>query len=72
MAELGEATRNAAQESNSGAVDLEVAFEEAGTTERAGLFVDDKVHLSRAGQELVARSVFGALAEAVKSEGSRN
>jgi lysophospholipase L1-like esterase len=62
MAELGEATRQAAREKNAGIVDLEAAFEKAGAADRARLFADDKVHLSVAGQEVVASAVIDALA----------
>jgi lysophospholipase L1-like esterase len=66
MAELGEATRQAAGARNAGIVDLEAAFERAGKDDRARLIASDKVHLSLAGQELIAESLLTALTEAAK------
>jgi lysophospholipase L1-like esterase len=66
MAELGEATRQAARETNAGLADLEAAFEQAGAAERARLFVHDKVHLSPAGQEVVASAVLAVLTQAAR------
>lgn len=64
MAELGQATRDAAREENAALADLEAAFATAGAQDRAQLFATDKVHLSTAGQQVVAGAVFEALAKA--------
>jgi lysophospholipase L1-like esterase len=56
-AELAEACRRAARDRNAGLADTEAAFRAAGRDDPARLFVHDRVHLSRAGHELVARTV---------------
>jgi lysophospholipase L1-like esterase len=66
MAELGDATRRAAQETKAGFADLESAFATAGANDRPRLFVEDKVHLSVSGQEVVASAVFDALTPLAK------
>jgi lysophospholipase L1-like esterase len=64
MAELGQATRDAAKAENAGLADLEAGFEAAGATDRARLFATDKVHLSADGQAVVANAVLDALTKA--------
>lgn len=66
MAELAQATRDAAKAKSAGLADLEAAFEQAGATDRPRLFVHDKVHLSPAGQEVVANAVLEVLVGAAK------
>ncbi len=60
-AELAEACRRAARDRNCGLVDTERAFHAAGANDRNRLFVDDRVHLSRAGHEIVAAAVMQAI-----------
>lgn len=60
--ELAEACRRAARARDAGLADTDAAFRAAGEDARDGLFVEDKVHLSRAGHELVAESVLKAIA----------
>ena len=60
-AELAEACRKAARARNAGLADTEKAFHEAGKDDRNKLFVDDRVHLSRAGHKLVADTVVKAI-----------
>ena len=60
--ELAEACRLAAQDRHAGLADTEHAFHAAGKVDRNRLFVDDRVHLSRAGHELVAETVLAAIA----------
>jgi lysophospholipase L1-like esterase len=60
--ELAEACRRAARARNCGIADTERAFHEAGRQDRDRLYVDDRVHLSRAGHELVADTVLKAIA----------
>ena len=52
--ELAEACRTAARERNAALADTEKAFHSSGKENRDRLFVHDRVHLSRAGHELVA------------------
>jgi lysophospholipase L1-like esterase len=61
MAELAAACRAAAQGRNAGLADTESAFHRAGKDDRAKLYVHDRVHLSRAGHETVAKTVFQAI-----------
>jgi lysophospholipase L1-like esterase len=61
MAELAEACRKAARDRNAGLADTEAAFRDAGKEGRDRLFVRDRVHLSRAGHELVAVAVLRAI-----------
>lgn len=68
MAELGAATRKAAADRHAGLVDLEAAFEQAGQEDRARLFATDKVHLSPAGQELIADAVLQALSAPINGQ----
>jgi lysophospholipase L1-like esterase len=60
--ELAEACRRAARARNCGIADTERAFHEAGRHNRSRLYVDDRVHLSRAGHEVVADTVLKAIA----------
>jgi lysophospholipase L1-like esterase len=59
--ELAEACRAAAKSKNAGLADTEKAFLEAGKEDREKLFVNDKVHLSRAGHEQMAAAVLRAI-----------
>ncbi len=59
--ELAEACRTAARECNSGLADTERAFHAATKDDHNRLFVNDRVHLSRAGHELVAATVQQAI-----------
>ncbi len=61
-AELAEACRRAARARNCGLADTERAFHAAGSDDRNHLYVDDRVHLSRAGHRLVAETVMKAIA----------
>jgi lysophospholipase L1-like esterase len=61
MAELPEACRTAARDRNAGLADTERAFQTAGREDRARLFVRDRIHLSRAGHEVVAETVATAI-----------
>lgn len=62
--ELAEACRKAARDRNAGLADTEEAFRVAGKEGegRDRLFVHDRVHLSRAGHELVAETVLKTIA----------
>ena len=53
MSELAEACRKAAHKKNVGLADTDKAFHQAGLKNRERLFVHDRVHLSKAGHELV-------------------
>ena len=66
MTELCAATRKAATDRKAGIVDLEAAFGMAGGEDRARLFATDKVHLSPAGQEVIAAAIVESLAKAAK------
>jgi lysophospholipase L1-like esterase len=59
--QLAEACRTAARQRNAGLADTEKAFHTAGEPDRNRLFVDDRVHLSRAGHEVVAETVRRAI-----------
>jgi hypothetical protein len=59
-AELAEACRRAARDRHAGLADTDKAFHEAGD-DRERLFVRDRVHLSRAGHDVVADSVLRAI-----------
>jgi lysophospholipase L1-like esterase len=59
--ELAEACREAAREKKAGLGDTARAFHDAGRDDRAKLYVDDRVHLSRSGHELVADTVMKAI-----------
>jgi lysophospholipase L1-like esterase len=62
VAELAQACRDAARESNAGLADLEASFHSAGDENRATLYASDKTHLSSAGQEIVATTVLETIA----------
>lgn len=59
--ELADACRSASKAKQIGLADLQKAFHLAGKTDRERLFVNDKVHLSAAGHELVAKTVLEAI-----------
>lgn len=61
LAELAEACRTAARDRNAGLADTERAFHDAGRDDHNRLFVHDRVHLSRAGHEVVAETVLKAI-----------
>ena len=61
LAELAEACRTAARDRNAGLADTERAFHDAGRDDHDRLFVHDRVHLSRAGHEVVAETVLKAI-----------
>ena len=63
-AELASACRRAALDRKAGLADIDRAFHEAapGQADRARLYVHDRVHLSPAGHEVVAETVFKAIA----------
>ena len=60
-AELAEACRKTARDRNTGLADTEAAVHTAGKEDRDRLFAHDKVHLSRAGHELIAETVLRAI-----------
>lgn len=62
LAELADACRRAAKDSNAGIADIYSAFQ-AAPGDKASLYGWDKVHLGPPGQELVAKLVAKALAE---------
>jgi lysophospholipase L1-like esterase len=64
LAELSAACRRAARDRNAGLADTEKAFHAAGRDDRARLFVHDRVHLSRAGHEIVAATVSAVIGAA--------
>jgi lysophospholipase L1-like esterase len=47
----------AAKSRNAGLADTRAAFEAAAGSDRNALFVDDRVHLSRRGHEVVAETI---------------
>ena len=59
--ELALACRTAARNRNAGLADTKKAFDAAGNDDRNRLFVHDRVHLSRAGHEVVAYTVEQAI-----------
>ncbi len=63
---LALACRNAAQTKNAGLCDTYQAFQAVPAAERASLYVEDKVHLSLRGQQMVAQAVLNALAGAAR------
>jgi lysophospholipase L1-like esterase len=65
LAELAEAGRKAAAETNAGLADIYAAFHAAGD-QRDKLLAWDHVHLGRAGQELFAATIMKALEDAEK------
>jgi lysophospholipase L1-like esterase len=64
LAELAEACRAAAKDRNAGLANTEKAFQSAGRDDHNRLFVDDRVHLSRAGHDVVAETVQHAIESA--------
>jgi lysophospholipase L1-like esterase len=69
MAELTEACRKAAGDRNAGLADTEKAFLADGQKDKERLYVVDKTHLSRAGHELMARTVLEAIERAEVAPG---
>ncbi len=65
LAELAEACRSAAAESNAGLADIYAAFH-AAAEQRDKLLAWDHVHLGRAGQELFASTIVQAIGESGK------
>jgi lysophospholipase L1-like esterase len=61
--ELAQACREAAKDRTTGLADLEEAFLTSGKREPELLFVDDKVHLSAQGHQLVAETVLKVIVE---------
>ena len=61
LAELAEACRQAARDRNAGLADAEEAFVATGKDEKESLYVQDRTHLSPAGQALLAQVVLKAL-----------
>jgi lysophospholipase L1-like esterase len=59
--ELAAACRRAAKDRNCGLADTERAFHAAGQSDQNRLYVDDRVHLSRAGHQVVADTVLKAI-----------
>jgi lysophospholipase L1-like esterase len=64
LSELAEACRVAARDRNAGLADTDKAFQAAGRDDHNRLFVHDRVHLSRAGHEVVAETVLRAMESA--------
>ncbi len=64
LAELAEASRAAARDRKAGLADTDKAFHAAGPDDHDRLFVHDRVHLSRAGHEVVAETVRNAIERA--------
>jgi lysophospholipase L1-like esterase len=60
LAEMAASCREAARHKNAGMADVEAGFQSVPQAERASLYAADKVHLSLAGQELVAKSAVNA------------
>lgn len=59
--QLSDACRRAAKARNAGLADTRAAFETASGNDRNALFVDDRVHLSKRGHEVVAETIEGAI-----------
>ncbi len=59
--ELAEACRTAAAQEHAGLADGFAAFHEAGKADPASLFVDDQIHLSEAGQRVLAKTILAAI-----------
>ena len=59
--ELAQGCREVAQQKSAGLSDIHAAFTAIPLEDRAKLYVDDGVHLSAAGQELVAQTVLQSL-----------
>lgn len=68
FAELAEAVRKAARETNAGVADLEAAMHRAGAANRERLYAQDKVHLAPDGHRVVADAVLAAIANASRTE----
>jgi lysophospholipase L1-like esterase len=68
LAQLAEACRLAARDRNAGLADTERAFQSAGRDDHDRLFVRDRVHLSRAGHEVVAETVLKAIDASTKGQ----
>ncbi len=64
LAELAQACRTAASVRNAGLADTDRAFHQAGRGDHDRLFVDDRVHLSRSGHQVVADTVQKAIESA--------
>ena len=64
FAELATACQEAAKSTNAGLCDTYRLFQAVPPAEKAGLYVDDKVHLSLRGQQQVAQAVLSALENA--------
>ena len=60
-AELAQACRVAAKARRAGLADTEAAFHAAGRDDRDRLFVHDRVHLSRAGHDVVVEAIMKAI-----------
>lgn len=65
--ELAEACRQAAKDQNAGLADTAAAFTTESAPNLDRLYVNDRVHLSRAGHELVARTVLETIEAAGKA-----
>ncbi len=61
LGELAGACRASARDTNAGLADTETAFHLAGKDDRDRLYGDDRVHLSRAGHQVVAETVLKAI-----------
>jgi lysophospholipase L1-like esterase len=68
MQELAEGCRKAAKDRNAGLADAEKAFLDAGKDKKEVLYVWDKTHLSRAGHEVIARTILEAIEQAGVAE----
>ncbi len=71
MAELAEACRTAADAEKAGLADTDRAFHVAGQDNKERLFVDDKIHLSAVGHEVLAATVMEAIEQAKAATGQR-
>jgi len=61
MAELAQATRDAAKARKAGLADIYKAFHAAGVENKERLYCRDKTHMGAPGHELVAKTVAGAI-----------
>ncbi len=64
LAEMAAACRQAARSQNAGLCDIYAVFQAVPLADLPGLMASDSVHLSRAGQELIARSILATIAKA--------
>lgn len=64
LAEMAQGCRQAARTKNAGLCDTYAIFQAVPLADRPALMASDSVHLSRAGQELIAQSVLAAIAKA--------